>query len=284
MKTIQITHTKPRFVITFILFMTAINSFLYSQDADYIELNKNHKDTMTNKMKIEIWSDIACPFCYMGKRKFEIALSQFPDKEFIDVEWKSFQLNPELKTDTSISIYTYLSEIKGYEITQAKQMTGNIVQAGKEVGLDYHFDQIVVANTFKAHCLLHFAKKQGKQTETKERLLNAYISEGRNMDDIPSLISLAEEIGLNTDHLLETLENESNAEEVRFDFYEAGQLGIRSVPFFVFDRKFAVSGAQDPSVFLQSLQKSFAEWRKTNPSASFEVLQGQSCTPEGKCD
>lgn len=235
------------------------------------------------KMKIEIWSDIACPFCYLGKRKFENALSQFPDKEYIDVEWKSFQLNPDLTTDTSTSIYTYLSEVKGYEPKQAKQMTENIVQAGSAVGLGYHFDQIVVANTFRAHCLLHFAKKQGKQTETKDRLLKAYFTEGRNMDDVSTLINLAKEIGLDTDQLMETLENETNAEDVRNDFYEARQLGIRSVPFFVFDRKFAVSGAQETSVFLESLHKSFNEWRKTNPITAFEVLQGQSCTPEGEC-
>lgn len=281
---IQNMRVKPNYIIVFTLFMTLLNTCLFAQNTDNVELKVNENDIMTNKMKIEIWSDIACPFCYMGKRKFEIALSQFPEKEFIEVEWKSFQLNPELTTDTSISIFSYLSEIKGYEIDQAKQMTENIKRAGTEVGLDYHFDQIVVANTFKAHCLLHFAKKQGKQTEAKERLLKAYFTEGCNMDDVPELIRLAHEIGLDTSNLEEILENESNAEEIRFDFYEANQLGIRSVPFFVFDRKFAVSGAQDPTVFLQSLQKSFSEWRKTHPQGPIEVLQGQVCAPEGKCE
>src|ERR1035437_10526649 len=114
-------------------------------------------------MKIEIWSDVVCPFCYLGKHKFENALAQFNNKEYIDVEWKSFQLNPDLVTDTTISIQQYLAKTKGLSIEQALQIDNRLTQAGKSIGFEYNFDKIVVANSYRAQILIYFAKVQGKQ-------------------------------------------------------------------------------------------------------------------------
>lgn len=217
------------------------------------------------KMKVEIWSDVMCPFCWLGKHKFENALAQFADKEHIEIEWKSFLLNPELITDTSISIHQYLADVKGFPLEQAQQMNKRFLEAGKPLGLEYNFDKIVVANSYKAHNLIHFAKKHAQQNETEERLFKAYFSDGKNIDDTATLVQLAAEIGLNTEGLNNILENKYYEEQVEKDIAEARQLGIRGVPYFVFDRKYGVSGAQESPVLLDTLKKSFGDWIKLHP-------------------
>jgi predicted DsbA family dithiol-disulfide isomerase len=241
-------------------------------------------DTTSNKLIIEIWSDIVCPFCYLGKRKFEAALEQFPQKEHIQIEWKSFQLNPGVVTDTTMSIYTYLSNTKGISEEVAKQMTAQITSRGKEVNIDYHFDETKVINTFNAHCLLHFAKEQGLQNEAKERLLKAYFTESKNVDDHETLLQLGKEIGLDREKLDQALRNGTFKKEVEADMELSQRFGIGGVPFFVFDRKYAVSGAQETAVFLETIQKSYSEWRKNNPEFQLEIIEGQSCAPDKKCD
>lgn len=217
------------------------------------------------KMKIEIWSDIMCPFCYLGKRKFENALAQFTGKEHVEVEWKSFQLNPDLVTDTGISIQEYLSEHKGMSVEQVKQSNIYITQTGKSVGLDFQYDKVVTANTFRAHQLLKFAHSQGKQNEMEEKLFEAFFTNGKNVDDLTTLIQLAGEVGLDTADLNEALEKNQFAAQVQADITEAGQLGIHSVPYFVFNRKYAVIGAQESTVFLETLRKTYSDWAKDHP-------------------
>jgi predicted DsbA family dithiol-disulfide isomerase len=234
-------------------------------------------------MTIEVWSDIVCPFCYIGKRKFEAALEQFPDRENIEIVWKSFQLAPEMRTDPSISIHQWLARAKGFPLDQAKQMNAHVSQLAHNVGLTYHLDTAVVANTFRAHVFLHFAKSQGKQGEAKERLLKAYFSESKNVDDISTLIELGQEIGLDPDAVAAALADSKFANEVRADIAEAQQLGIHGVPFFVLDRKYGVSGAQEPATFLKALTQAFAEWRQSHPVLKLEVAQGPVCGPDGIC-
>ena len=206
-------------------------------------------------MKVEIWSDIMCPFCFIGKRKFETALAQFAGKEQVEIVWKSFQLQPDLTTDTSKNISEHLAEVKGWKLEQTQKMYQQLVETGKLVGIEFNVDKIVVANTFKAQNLVHIAKAQGKQNEMEERLFEAYFTEGKNVDDIPTLINMATEAGLNVEGMKEALENENYADKVQTDITEAQQLGVRGVPFFIFNRKYSVSGAQDPSVFLETLEK-----------------------------
>ncbi|MFA6470243.1 MAG: DsbA family oxidoreductase [Bacteroidota bacterium] len=206
-------------------------------------------------MKVEIWSDVMCPFCYIGKRRFEEALQQFPGKDSVTVEWKSFQLNPDMVTDPSKNINQYLAEHKGISIEQAKQMNDRVTTMALEAGLKYDFDKAIVANSFDAHRLSHWSKQYGKQDAMEERLFRAYFTEGKNTADHETLALLAAEIGLDEQEARTFLAGKVFSEAVEQDIYEAQQVGARGVPFFVFDNKYAVSGAQPSSLFLQVLNK-----------------------------
>ena len=236
----------------------------------------------TTKMKVEIWSDVMCPFCYIGKRKFESALEQFNHSSNIEIIWKSFQLAPDMKTDPTKNIDEYLATHKGMSIQQAKELNNQVSQRAKQVGLEFNFDKAIVANSFNAHRFSHLAKQHSLQNEVEERLFAAYFTEGKNTDDIQTLIQIGNEIGLDASEVKKVLKGNSYAEEVKADIYEAHQLGVRGVPFFVFDRKYAVSGAQESPVFLNTLEKSFGEWKNENAS-SLEVIEGESCSPDGDC-
>ena len=210
-------------------------------------------------MKIEIWSDVMCPFCYIGKRKFEAALEQFENKANVEVVWKSFQLNPDMKTDPAKNITEYLAEIKGWSIQQAKEMNAHVTNMAKEVGLHYDFDKAIVANSFDAHRLIQLAKKHCKGDEAEEQLFKAYFTEGKNTDDHSTLIEIGISIGLNEIEVKQVLASDQFADDVRKDIIEAQQIGVRGVPFFVVDRKYGVSGAQPTEVFLETLTKAWAE-------------------------
>lgn len=202
-------------------------------------------------MKIEIWSDVMCPFCYIGKRRIEQALEQSQLNDQVEIEWKSFQLNPDMKTDPSKNINQYLADIKGITIDQAEQMNARVTAMAKEAGLEYHFDKAIVANSFDAHRFSHLAKKHGLQHEAEEQLFKAYFTDGKNTSDHETLIQLGIEIGLDGDEIKNVLTGNDFAKEVENDIADAQQLGIRGVPFFVFDRKYAVSGAQPIEVFVE---------------------------------
>ena len=238
--------------------------------------------TAGKKMEVEIWSDVMCPFCYIGKRKFEAALAEFPGKDQVAITWKSFQLSPHMVTDPAKNIHQYLAEHKGISLQEAERMNDYVTDMAAQVGLAYRFDQAIVANSMKAHRFSHYAKTQGKQDEAEERLFSAYFTEGKNTDDLDTLVALGEEIGLDGAEVRTVLESDKYTEAVRTDIYEAQQVGVRGVPFFAFDRKYGVSGAQDSQVFLQTLQKSFDEWKKENVSP-IEVIDGPACAPGEDC-
>jgi predicted DsbA family dithiol-disulfide isomerase len=233
-------------------------------------------------MKVEIWSDVMCPFCYIGKRKFEKALSQFSHKEEIEIEWKSFQLNAALKTDPTKNVTHYLAEIKGWTLDYAKQMNDHVTGMAKEVGLEYDFDKAIVANSFDAHRLLQLAKKYGKGDELEERLFKAYFTEGKNTADHETLLQLAEEIALPREEVKKLLGSKEYAEDVQRDIYEARQIGVNGVPFFVVDRKYAISGAQAPETFLKLLNSTWEE--KEKEKATLNIQNGAVCTPEDGCE
>lgn len=192
-----------------------------------------------------------CPFCYIGKRHFEEALKQFPDAEQVEIEWKSFQLDPELpKPASEQNAYEYLAQRKGISVQQSKDMHRNVVEMAKQAGLNYNFDKTIVANSFDAHRLIQFAKTKSLGDQAEERLFKAYFTEGKNMCDPATLIELAKETGLDEKEAGEVVHGNAFAEEVNNDIDEAAHLGIRGVPFFVFNRKYGVSGAQPPSAFL----------------------------------
>jgi len=208
-------------------------------------------------MKVEIWSDVMCPFCYIGKRRFEMALEQFPHKDDVEIIWKSFQLNPNMETDPRKNINEYLAEHKGISLEQAKMMNDRVTDMAREVGLQYDFDKAIVANSFDAHRLSHFAKQFGKQNEMEERLFKAYFSEGKNTADHETLVQLAADAGLDAVKTRTMLSENDFSDDVEQDIYEAQQVGARGVPFFVFDNSYAVSGAQPAQLFLQVLNKVF---------------------------
>jgi predicted DsbA family dithiol-disulfide isomerase len=215
----------------------------------------------TPKMKVEIWSDIMCPFCYIGKRHFEEAMKQFAEADKIEVEWHSFQLDPSLpKPASNLSAYEYLAQRKGMSVEQSKAMHQNVVQMATAAGLKYDFDKAVVANSFDAHRLIQFAKTKKLGDEIEERLFKAYFTEGKNMCDTTTLLELAKDVGLSETETKEVLNTNAYSEEVEKDIEEATQIGVRGVPFFVFNRKYAVSGAQPSEAFVNVLQKSFSEY------------------------
>ena len=210
-------------------------------------------------MKIEIWSDIACPFCYIGKRKLEKAIQKLPDSSSIQIEWKSFQLNPSLQTDPNQNTLTYLAETKGWTMEQTLQMTAQVSAMGKEEGLNFDFEHTLVANTKQAHRLLHFAKEKGKQDELKERLFQAYFEEGKNIDQQDILLDCAEAVGLARVEVKQVLDSANFDAAIDEDVYESRLIGVQGVPFFVFDRKYGISGAQPDEVFDQTLQQALDE-------------------------
>jgi predicted DsbA family dithiol-disulfide isomerase len=271
--------------IVFTLFIMIVASCNESKSTNTSSKN-NIKITKNklSKMQVEIWSDVMCPFCYIGKRKFEAALSQFVHKENIEVIWKSYMLNPEMKTDTNKNSIVALAEHKGISIEESKEMHNYVVEMATNAGLKYNMDKTISANSFNAHRLTHYAKSQGKQLEIEEKLFEAYFILGKNIDDTNTLIGLGESVGLSKETLAKVIKGNDYAEDVRQDVYEAQQVGVRGVPFFVFDRKYAVSGAQESAVFLQSLQKSFDEWQKTNPDKAMKVINGKVCEPEKGCE
>jgi predicted DsbA family dithiol-disulfide isomerase len=219
--------------------------------------------TTAEKMKVEVWSDVMCPFCYLGKRRFAVALAEFPDRDDVEVIWKSFQLNPSLETDPDISVTQYLAREKGLDVRVAEQMNDRVARMARQDGPIYNYDEVVVANTFDAHRLIHFARSQNLQDQVMEKLFSAYFTEGRNVDDRATLIELAREVGLDGDAVAAMLDSDAYTAEVNSDIEEARQLGISGVPFFVFDRAYAVSGAQDTEVFKAALEQSFSARSKS---------------------
>ncbi|MCC6460297.1 MAG: DsbA family oxidoreductase [Saprospiraceae bacterium] len=206
-------------------------------------------------MTIEIWSDIMCPFCYIGKRKLEAALEQFEGKNEVEIVWRSFQLDPDMENRPHQDLFDYLAERKGQTRAWSIQAHEQVSQAARAVGLEYNFDKAVPANSFDAHQLIQLAKRSGRGDAAEERLFRAYFTEGKNVSDPVVLAALGADIGLEGEEVLEVLRSGAMADAVRKDMDEARRLELRGVPFFVFNRAYAVSGAQPVEVFLQALHR-----------------------------
>jgi len=224
--------------------------------------------TASPTMKVEIWSDVVCPFCYIGKRKFEIALAQMPGRDRVTVIWKSFQLQPDVTAGLKMNAVQHAVQRKGWSMDYARQAAAEVSNRAREVGLEFNYDRTVVANTFDAHRLSHFAAAHGKGDQVTERLFKAYFTEGRDIADHDTLAELAVAAGLPAGDVKNLLASDLFADDVRRDIDQAMQMGINGVPFFVFNDKYAVSGAQDSAVFLGALRQSFAGRRAGGESAS----------------
>ena len=208
-------------------------------------------------IKVDIWSDVQCPWCYIGKRKFEAAVEQTGIP--VEVEYHSFELAPDTPVDYEGTPEQYLSERKGLPMEVVEQMIQRVKGVAAAVGLDYDYEHMHQTNTVKAHELLHYAKAHGKQLAMKERLLSAYFIEGRHVGRIPDLADLAAEIGLDRDDVVRALESGKYLPDVKTDVAQAAAYGINGVPFFVFEGKYGVSGAQETATFANVLEQVQAE-------------------------
>ncbi|WP_028545362.1 DsbA family oxidoreductase [Paenibacillus taiwanensis] len=231
-------------------------------------------------MKVEIWSDYMCPFCYIGKRRFEEALDQFPHKDKVEVIYRSFELDPEAARDVDYDVHTMLSKKYNMSVQEAKAMNDNITEQAKSVGLTYHFDTMVLSNSFDAHRLTHFAAQHGKMREMNEALFRAVFTDSKHIGNHDVLSDLAVSVGLERAAVAEVLGGDQFAQAARFDEQLAGRLGIRAVPFFVLNEKYGISGAQPTEAFAEQLLKAW------NESAAQEGLAGSnagdSCA-DGAC-
>lgn len=208
---------------------------------------------MSEAIKVDVWSDIQCPWCYIGKRKFEAGVAQFGGE--VDVEYHSFELAPDTPVDYDGSPADFLSSRKGLPLPQVEEMLANVTAIAAGVGLTYDYDSVKQTNTVKSHELLHFAKERGLQLEMKERLLRAYFTEGRHVGRVGDLADLAAEVGLDRAEVVAALEAGDYTAAVKADQAQAAAYGIQGVPFFVVDGKYGVSGAQEAAAFAQVLQQ-----------------------------
>jgi predicted DsbA family dithiol-disulfide isomerase len=217
---------------------------------------------MTNeKMKVEVWSDVVCPFCYLGKRRYETALKKFAEANNVELVWKSFQLYPGLQQHVKENSYQHIARMKHISYEQSAQMHEQVVNMAAGDGLHYRFDKTVVANSHDAHRLVQMAKTHGKGSEAEELLFSAYLVEGKDISDKETLAAIGAKIGLDKTAVKKMLEGNDYAAAVQTDQDEATRLGINGVPFFVFNRRYAVSGAQPVDTFLKTMEHAYKEWK-----------------------
>ena len=234
---------------------------------------------MKNKLRIDVWSDIACPWCYVGKRRLEAALAKFPHREAVEIVWRAFELDPSAprERDTKVSYAERISKKYGSSVAEAEGMIQRMTDVALADGLDFRFDKIRPGNTLDAHRILHLAGERGRQDEVKERFLLAYMTEGAPIGDPDVLARLAGEAGLDAEEVRAVLASDAHLKAVREDEDEARQLGISGVPFFVLGGKYAVSGAQPAEVLLGALVRTWEE------VAARPVVhaEGETCGPDG---
>ncbi|RFU20882.1 DsbA family oxidoreductase [Geodermatophilus marinus] len=222
-------------------------------------------------MEVEIWSDVVCPWCAIGKRRFEEALSRFPHREDVEVVWRAFELDPAAGSEPAgqpagaTGYAERLAAKYGTDVASAQRMVDSMTEAAAAEGLEFRFDRAVRANTFQAHQVIHLAGERGVQDAVKARLLRAYFAEGEAVGDRETLVRLAGEAGLDAEEVRAVLADQRHADAVRADEAEAQALGIRGVPFFVLDRRYGVSGAQPADVLLQALERAWAERPPAGP-------------------
>ncbi|AEG43029.1 DsbA family protein [Isoptericola variabilis] len=225
--------------------------------------HESHDGHEKQPLRIDVWSDVACPWCYIGKRRFARALEQLAERDgaapAVEVEYHSFELSPDTPVDFEGTSTEFLARHKGIPLEQARQMNDHVTRLAAAEGLEYRMDDVRHTTTLKAHELLHLAKARGLQEPMKERLLRAYFTEGRHVGHVAELADLAAEVGLDRDEVVEALESGRYADGVAADMAQARAYGINGVPFYVIDGRYGVSGAQDPAVFVQVLDQVLAE-------------------------
>lgn len=231
-------------------------------------------------MKVDIWSDVVCPFCYVGKRRLEEALESFAHSDEVEVVWHSFQLDPGAPAIAEGRTVDKLAAKYGMTLEQAVAAQESLAANAATVGLEFNWQQTKSGNTFDAHRLIHFAASRGRADAMKERLLRAFFTEGEQVGDREVLVRLVGEVGLDTAQAREALESGAHAEEVRADIAQAQAYDIRGVPFFVIDGKYGISGAQPTELFSQALNQAWTEAHPLQmvPTKGDAACEGDGCT------
>ncbi|WP_104055718.1 MULTISPECIES: DsbA family protein [unclassified Arthrobacter] len=236
-------------------------------------------------MKIDIWSDIACPWCYIGKRRFEAALAAFPHRNEVEVTWRSYQLDPSLPAHYDGTEVQYLSERKGIDPQQLAGMLEQVTAQAAGEGLSYDFDSLVVANSFPAHRLIHLARAEGGSEAAdavKEALLSAHFEKGQDIGSTEVLIGIGAAAGVDPDRVRSMLATDEYTDAVNADIAQARSLGVSGVPFFVLDEKYGISGAQPVELFTSALEQA---WQESHPLVNLTPASasadGPACGPDG---
>lgn len=232
-------------------------------------------------MQIEIWSDIACPFCYIGRRRLENAIEQFEHNDDVEIIWRSFQLDPTAPREATGTSIDYLMEKKGIDRAQLVAIHDRLAQQAADLGLTFNFESTHPDNSLDAHRLLHLAAHHGLQGEMKERLQKAYFTDGLSIGNRDTLVQLGVEVGLDVDEVRAVIEGDAYTVDVHADIRKAQMLGVNGVPFFVFDNRYAISGAQPTELFLETLERT---WHDAHPlvtvtqtDANADVCTDESC-------
>ena len=227
-------------------------------------------------MKVEIWSDFVCPFCYMGKKRFELALKKFKHKDKVEIIYRSYELNPNIEKVGNPNQVDSLMQKYGMEKEEVMSMLNDIVMQGSELGLEYNFEKSIATNTMDAHRLFHYAKTKGDVAPLINMLFKSHFTDGLNISDHKVLTNITQELGYNQEEVMQVLESDKYKEDVLEDELRARLVGVRGVPFFVINEEYWISGAQPVEEFLQALDEVWAENNINN-------LEGDTCT-EDMCD
>jgi predicted DsbA family dithiol-disulfide isomerase len=220
-------------------------------------------DSRTTPLQVEIWSDVACPWCYIGRRRFTAALAQFPHRDRVQVRWRSYQLSPEAPVGSPLTEAQMLAEMKGLPLDAVHEMFAHVTEVAASVGLSYRFDTVRPANTFDAHRLIHLARRRDPELadRTVEALMSAHFEQGLAVDDRDVLVRIAADVGLDEQEVRRALAGDDGADDVLADLAEGRTVRVSGVPFFVLDRRFGVSGAQPTELFAQALHQAWEDGR-----------------------
>jgi predicted DsbA family dithiol-disulfide isomerase len=232
------------------------------------------------KLRIDVWSDIVCPWCYVGKRRLETALAQFPHRDAVEVVWRAFELDPSAPAvrGEGVPHAERLARKYGITVARAEEMTQRLTEVAAADGLDFRFDRIRPGRTFDAHRLLHLAAERGLQDSLKERLLRAYMTEGAAIGDPETLVRLASDVGLDAEEARRVVSTDAYSADVRSEEDDARDIGITGVPFFVIGGRYAVSGAQPAELLLRAITTA---WSELPELADGELAEGATCGPDG---
>ncbi len=237
-------------------------------------------------MKIEIWSDIACPYCYIGKRKLENALSKFPYANEIELEWHSYELNPALpKKAERVSYYTYIANLHGNTEAEAREDLKELEELAKSVGLTYNFENLIVANTSDALRLVKLAKKSNLADQTEEVLFRAYFTDGEDISDRSTLINLGKEVGLAESDITVLLDSDEFLSDIESDIrHSEDDLDLEYIPFYLFNNKDVIQGSLADEEYLAVLDKAYQDWKANGVSIEKgDRLKGRACSADGVC-